>query len=360
MGLRGRTRTRFGARRAVERAGDDQGAVAVIVAISMVVLIGVAALAVDVGSLYAERRALQTAADAGALAGVQELPASPGMAVSVAQTYVASNAPQATNCAVSITSDLAANDTIQVIVTTGNSPLFFARIWGRTSSAVSATGVARITSPVAYGSGVMPIGVVATGTTDAMAAFGYTFGDQVRLKTPGGNGETGNYDFISVTPGEPGSTNYLRDVISAGGTGPVYVGQLCKTGTGNKPPAVHELADRLDSHSFAEICPPPDENGVVHVNDTLDGEGGCPRLILVPIVVHADDTCTSPIHPYDWPSGASTPMRVIGFAQFFVLACGSTGNDAWIDGLFVQTVAGDVLATAPYGSSGQVHYALIR
>ena len=52
----------------MRRVTDDSGAVAVIVAIVLVALLGVAAIVVDVGSLYAERRQLQNAADAAALA----------------------------------------------------------------------------------------------------------------------------------------------------------------------------------------------------------------------------------------------------------------------------------------------------
>jgi hypothetical protein len=47
---------------------DEKGAVAVTVALLMVVLLGFAALAIDVSALYQERRTLQNGADAGALA----------------------------------------------------------------------------------------------------------------------------------------------------------------------------------------------------------------------------------------------------------------------------------------------------
>ena len=52
------------------RRGDDRGAVAALVAVllSTGVLIGMAALSVDVGQIYAERRQLQNGADAAALA----------------------------------------------------------------------------------------------------------------------------------------------------------------------------------------------------------------------------------------------------------------------------------------------------
>jgi hypothetical protein len=51
----------------------EQGAVLIIVAVAMVALLLLVALSVDLGGLYKHDRDLQTAADAGALAGAQEL-----------------------------------------------------------------------------------------------------------------------------------------------------------------------------------------------------------------------------------------------------------------------------------------------
>jgi Flp pilus assembly protein TadG len=51
----------------------QRGAVAVLVAVTLVALIGMAALVVDMGQLYSVRDALQVATDAAALAGAQEL-----------------------------------------------------------------------------------------------------------------------------------------------------------------------------------------------------------------------------------------------------------------------------------------------
>jgi Flp pilus assembly protein TadG len=54
------------------RAEDNEkGAAGVLVAVMMLVLIGVGAIAVDVGQIYAERAELQNAADSAALAGAQ-------------------------------------------------------------------------------------------------------------------------------------------------------------------------------------------------------------------------------------------------------------------------------------------------
>ena len=59
-------------RRAVRRDGEE-GVVAVVVAVLAVVLLGFAALAIDVGALFWERAQLQSGADAGSLAVAQEI-----------------------------------------------------------------------------------------------------------------------------------------------------------------------------------------------------------------------------------------------------------------------------------------------
>jgi Flp pilus assembly protein TadG len=56
------------------RARAEGGQVVVLVAISLVVLLGFAALAIDVGNAYYAQRALQGSADAAALAGAEVLP----------------------------------------------------------------------------------------------------------------------------------------------------------------------------------------------------------------------------------------------------------------------------------------------
>jgi len=55
------------------RIGKQRGATAVVVAVSLLVLIGFAALAIDLGYLYVVKNELQNAADAGALAGAKAL-----------------------------------------------------------------------------------------------------------------------------------------------------------------------------------------------------------------------------------------------------------------------------------------------
>jgi Flp pilus assembly protein TadG len=75
----------------LSRMRDDSGQAFVFIAVILTALVGMAALVVDVGSWYQAQRKLQTAADAAALAGAQELPLNPSIATTVAQQYAQLN-----------------------------------------------------------------------------------------------------------------------------------------------------------------------------------------------------------------------------------------------------------------------------
>ncbi len=74
------------ARRQAHRPQDERGQVIVLMVLMMVVLLGFAALVVDVGYAYYAHRSLQASADAAALAGSQELP-NAANAMAVAKQY---------------------------------------------------------------------------------------------------------------------------------------------------------------------------------------------------------------------------------------------------------------------------------
>ena len=77
------------ARRQAHRPQDERGQVIVLMVLMMVVLLGFAALVVDVGYAYYAHRSLQSSADAAALAGSQELPDA-AQAAAVARQYSSS------------------------------------------------------------------------------------------------------------------------------------------------------------------------------------------------------------------------------------------------------------------------------
>lgn len=94
-------------RRIRSRLDDDHGAVAVIVALVMVVIMGATALTFDLARLRHERHLIQAAVDLGSLAGAGFLPvATPGEAAAAedaARMIAESNAPQLASSGLSIT-----------------------------------------------------------------------------------------------------------------------------------------------------------------------------------------------------------------------------------------------------------------
>lgn len=142
------------------RMKDESGAVAVVVALSIVVLVGMAALAVDAGYLYSVRRQLQTAADAAALAGCRVMieDGSEGEILAEARVYAEDeNAVRPADSAVMVMDppDTVVDfdeQSVQVTVTK-ESPLFFARIFGASNTPV----VAKAKAKVAYLTGIRGI-----------------------------------------------------------------------------------------------------------------------------------------------------------------------------------------------------------
>jgi len=76
----------------MRKARGERGQVLAIVALALVALLGISAFAIDVGYAYYAKRQLQSATDAAALAGAQDLPTA-ATAIATATTYAAANTP---------------------------------------------------------------------------------------------------------------------------------------------------------------------------------------------------------------------------------------------------------------------------
>ena len=109
-------------------------------------ILGMAALVLDVGSWYREKRQLQATADAAALAGAQALPGNPSNATTLALNYAGANGGGVSSSGVSITSDLSANDTIDVQAS-ATAPGFFSKVFGVDFVNVGASAAARAALP---------------------------------------------------------------------------------------------------------------------------------------------------------------------------------------------------------------------
>jgi secretion/DNA translocation related TadE-like protein len=122
----------------------ERGQATVLTVVFLAVLLGMAALVLDVGSWFREKRQLQTAADAAALAGAQALPEDTSRAAALAAQYAS------TNKGASITPDVTISGANNVITvkTSSKAPGFFSKVFGIDSVDVGASAKARVDIPV--------------------------------------------------------------------------------------------------------------------------------------------------------------------------------------------------------------------
>jgi hypothetical protein len=153
----------------------QRGQTILLVAISMVSLLAMAALAIDVVTLYVARTEVQRAADAAALAGAKALadsgvttltPTDPNLnpaAITLAESmatsainavvsapinHVAGSPPtEVGNPTFNLTTSNNNNPTVTVVLQQANLPTFFARIWGQSASTTSASATAEAYNP---------------------------------------------------------------------------------------------------------------------------------------------------------------------------------------------------------------------
>jgi len=129
---------------------DESGAMLVIMALMMTMLLSLLSVGIEVGSWYMTRRALQTAADAAAIAGALEgARGTPGRTVSAAKTEAVRNGAKETADAILVhtppTSGTFKGDpqAVEAIVTRQQPRLFSAVLAGGTME-ISARAVARV------------------------------------------------------------------------------------------------------------------------------------------------------------------------------------------------------------------------
>jgi Putative Flp pilus-assembly TadE/G-like len=316
------------------------GQTVALLAVFLTTLLGIAALAVDVGSWYQDRRHLQNDADAAALAGASYIPAGTPVTNATAEF----NANKMNGETVTITQPTA--DTIKV-VTNYQAPAFFARILGQSSASLQATAIAQIQASGVVAHHVSPYAVLRTV---------YNNGAGTQLFTCTGSGSTSNCGTIDL----PQASN------TSGGScsGSVY--------TGNTQNITATLSDTVDIGPLVLggcLSPKPGATqGSATVADTLPGSMNQdlrnvgngeyqvipqtwddpqhlpPRLIYVPIV----DTFTQ---------GTTGPWTITGFAWFYMTGSTGHGSGLTIGGQFVSIAApptnGVTVAWVP-GQVGQV------
>lgn len=301
-------------------SGSDRGGVLVITALSLVVLLGFAALVIDVSVLYLNRLILVNAVDAAALAGVQDLPDSPAQARSHATEYAVANG--ASRLAVTSTVQ---NENKEIhVFAFRDVDLYLARIFGYSSFRITAAATARVGNVSAY-VGAVPFGVIKQD---------FVYGEQYELKYGPGIGE-GQYhgNFGALALGGQGASNYENNV-KYGYKGRLAVGDRVQTEPGNMAgPTARGVEFRIQACPHYPSCS----------WDTVKRD--CPRLVVVPIIDSLG------VEGRDW-------VEIVGFAAFFLEGTTNRGKDSLVIGRFIRTtVPGEI---GPAGDYGLRSYKLVE
>ena len=131
----------------MKRFGDENGQVLIMIALTMVALLGFLGLAADVGIMYWQKRILQAAADSGAIAAAEEIQygdaraaaqadaALNGVTVGVKGATVAVNNPP-------LTGPHAGNSSYVEVIASESQPLFFLNILNQNAATIKARAVA--------------------------------------------------------------------------------------------------------------------------------------------------------------------------------------------------------------------------
>lgn len=357
-----------------------------------VVFLGMAALAVDVGFWYADKRKAQDAADASALAGGWDLPTSWVDAEATAAAYLAEPGNYGfdpSRADIVNTSFHVPNDSV-FVRSRMTSTAFFSRVFGQGDPVIEAEAQATIVSVVGCsatrGCTVGPWGVPdcaydsTTGVPDCTRPLSAVFGQEVLLKSDNSTG--GKFYAIQLpvlqdgTCGDPaGARDYGDTIVGKWGanglvacniriTGPassydassctyprVYTVPTCvvPVKTGN---TVGQTASRLRERlGCSRDCTEAELDGL-HGNLT-NHIGTCvpssannffcpilndsPRLIILPIVRNLDNTqgyaaCDS---------GGTCEVKLIQFVYFFINSVTTAGSEHEIRGTFFRSLSPD-------------------
>jgi Flp pilus assembly protein TadG len=306
---------------------EESGAVAPLALLLLPVLLGFCALVLDVGIIYSNRRFLQNAADAGALAGAREfqLGILNGTGESDSQAAAAASAFAGKNGVSNVVADCPSNGAA-TFITNARGPLqhswkvetgrlvhlYFGGWVGVPTQCVHAQAVAVVTE--LQGTKLWPWGLLKNAYDQFISSPTYHAGDTVSLKEAAQGSTNGNFGVIDFTCAGGGSTQYKNWVYNGYGTPgsgetiPIAVPpgpwNVC-TNTGNKSNVNKDLDTYVEQQQ--KLTCPPDIR--------------CPIVGLIPLVSEQS-----------WPTGNSGTVNIVRFAVFQLEdICFSKGNTGVCD-----------------------------
>jgi Flp pilus assembly protein TadG len=301
--------------RLTRRFRAERGAAAVVLSLLMVPVLAFAAVAVDVGALYAERARLQIAADAAALAVAQDCARGAcGDMVATASAMVTANDGDA-----DAAPPVLHSNPLSVTVR-GSTPVqhWFAPAIGYDATAVSASATVAWGAPGA-GTAVLPLTFSIcsfskqvgglSGTTPATILFTKTADDG--CTGPSGNAVPGGFAYLDTDPGKCQATS-ARNERSTSSTG----------------------------------------NSVPSVCTSADFSAWLGRVVLLPLYDAAGSTGTNAwYHVYGYAAFKLTGYQ-LGSSQYKTSPQPCSGNERCVAGHFVRYV--DLSERFTYTSDGPV------
>jgi Flp pilus assembly protein TadG len=290
----------------------EQGSVIILVALGLVVLLGCAALVVDIGLLYTSRSRLVNTADAAALAGAQELPMNPQLAMDVAREYVLANGISGDELVIEVGAD---NQSITV-KPRQNVHFLFARVLGFTDQEVNASATA-FTGSLTGAIGVVPFSIE---EQELVKGAEYLLKQGAGTAVADADGKMHGW-YSALAFGDGGADQY-REHIKNGCQTILRVGDRIPIETGNMSGPTSQGVE----YRIAQC-----KKGCTHSNFDLE----CPRIMIVPMI-----KVVSPAE-----------VEITGFAAFFLEGVGGSGNENYVVGRFVKmVVSGELGGGTDYGA----------
>jgi Flp pilus assembly protein TadG len=241
------------------RLSEERGATAVVFALILIPVLGFAALAVDIGSLYAERSRLQVAADAAAIAVAQDCSrGNCGDMLATARAMVLANDGDAS------AAQPVLNSSPLSVTVAGRTPVkhWFAPVIGHDATAVSASATVGWGGP-SRGTAVMPLtfswcefaqqtgGGLPSGSTARTIYFTKT-SNTTGCTGPSHNIVPGGFAYLDTDPGK-----------CAASTG---LGGQWMSSTGNSVPSACSTADLSKWVGQTVLLPIFDQSGATGSN----------------------------------------------------------------------------------------------
>jgi len=291
---------------------SESGQAIVLMTLSLVVIMGMAALVLDVGNWFQTKRRLQGTADAAALAGAQRLPDDPSGAQTMAMSYANQNGGDVAAANIVVSSSVLPNDTISVRARK-TAPGIFSSVLGIVSADIDARAKARV-GPPQQAEYVAPMVVYCDHPLIHNCPGNSTpdFGVQTQM----------DYDPM----GAPGAFGML-DLDGGGGT----------VGTSKEAEWI--------LHGFDKYLPTgnyPSDPGAkfssLNIQSALDARIG--TVLLFPVFRRLDGT------------GQNAQYEIIGWIGFHLTSYDVHGNNATLHGYFTTFIAHGILATTGGGGGG--------